>query len=393
MANGNFKQYEKKNGTKAWLINSLYLGLDEYGKQVRVTRRGFDTLKEAKKEATRLKTLFDRGEYGKQQKECTFKEVFELWFESYSKTVKEVTSMGTYANVTKHFMPTLGHIKISKVTPAMAQKEVNRISKSRKTYKYVVQYVKTIFKFAMSLEMIDRNPFENVIYPKSTVEVKEKEVKFYTTDQIKLIMDTLENDVKQSANLNIGKQYRALLTLALYRTLAFSGMRVSEACALTWSDIDFLNNTITINKTLSKAKKGRVVSSPKTKSSNRTLAMDPKTMRILRQWQFKQKELLFANGLTNIDNIFTQWHGKTLNANTVLDFSERVAKKCGLPFIGTHGYRHSHASMLFESNVSMKEAQVRLGHSNIEMTMNIYTHVTNEAQTKTVEKLTKFANF
>lgn len=390
---GNFKQYEKKDGTKKWLINSLYLGLDEYGKQVRVTRRGFDTLKEAKKEATRLKTLFDRGEYGKQQKECTFKEVFELWFETYSKTVKEVTSMGTYANVTKHFMPTLGHIKINKVTPAMAQKEVNRVSKSRKTYKNVVQYVKAIFKFAMSLEMTDRNPFENVIYPKSTVEVKEKEAKFYTTDQIKLIMDTLENDVKQSASKNIGKQYRTLLTLSLYRTLAFSGMRVSEACALTWSDIDFLNNTITINKTLSKVKNGRAVSSPKTKSSNRTLAMDHKTMRILKQWQLKQKELLFANGITKADNVFTQWHGKTLNANTVLDFSERVAIKCGLPFIGTHAYRHSHASMLFESNVSMKEAQVRLGHSNIEMTMNIYTHVTNEAQTKTVEKLTKFANF
>lgn len=390
---GNFKQYEKKDGTKKWLINSLYLGLDEYGKQVRVTRRGFDTLKEAKKEATRLKMLFDRGEYGKQQKESTFKEVFELWFETYSKTVKEVTKMETYANVTKHFMPTLGHIKINKVTPAMAQKEVNRVSKTRKSYKQVVQYVKAIFKFAVSLEMIDRNPFENVIYPKSTVEVKEKEVKFYTTDQIKLIMDTLENDVKQSANKNIGKQYRTLLTLSLYRTLAFSGMRVSEACALTWSDIDFLNNTITINKTLSKVKKGYVVSSPKTKSSNRTLAMDHKTMRILKQWQLKQKELLFANGITKADHVFTQWHGKMLNSHTVLFNSKTIAKRCNLPVIGTHAYRHSHASMLFESNVSMKEAQVRLGHSNIEMTMNIYTHVTSEAQTKTIEKLTKFANF
>lgn len=390
---GNFKQYEKKDGIKKWLINSLYLGLDEYGKQVRVTRRGFDTLKEAKKEATRLKTLFDRGEYGKQQKESTFKEVFELWFETYSKTVKEVTRMETYANVTKHFMPTLGHIKINKVTPAMAQKEVNRVSKTRKSYKQVVQYVKAIFKFAVSLEMIDRNPFENVIYPKSTVEVKEKEVKFYTTDQIKLIMDTLENDVKQSASKNIGKQYRTLLTLSLYRTLAFSGMRVSEACALTWSDIDFLNNTITINKTLSKVKKGFVVSSPKTKSSNRTLAMDHKTMRILKQWQLKQKELLFANGITKADHVFTQWHGKMLNSHTVLFNSKTIAKRCNLPVIGTHAYRHSHASMLFESNVSMKEAQVRLGHSNIEMTMNIYTHVTSEAQTKTVEKLTKFANF
>lgn len=337
--------------------------------------------------------MFDRGEYGKQQKECTFKEVFDLWFETYSKTVKEVTSLGTYAHITKHVIPTLGHIKISKITPAMAQKEVNRLSTKRKTYKYVVQYVKTIFKFAMSLEMIDRNPFENVIYPKSTVEVKEKEVKFYTTDQIKLVMDTLENDVKQSADKNIGKQYKALLTLSLYRTLAFSGIRVSEACALTWSDIDFLNNTITINKTLSKVKKGFAVSSPKTKSSNRTLAMDHKTMRILKQWQLKQKELLFANGINKVNNIFTQWNGNTLTSRTILFKTKLIAKKCNLPFIGTHAYRHSHASMLFESNVSMKEAQVRLGHSTIEMTMNIYTHVTSEAQTKTIEKLTKFANF
>lgn len=64
---GNYKQYTKKNGTKAWMINSLYLGQDEYGKQVRVTRRGFPTLKAAKLKASELKIAFDNGEITKKR--------------------------------------------------------------------------------------------------------------------------------------------------------------------------------------------------------------------------------------------------------------------------------------------------------------------------------------
>ena len=102
---GNYKQYTKKNGTKAWMINSLYLGQDEYGKQVRVTRRGFPTLKAAKLKASELKIAFDNGEITKKAPDCSFQELYELWFESYRLTVKEATSITTERYVKNHVLP------------------------------------------------------------------------------------------------------------------------------------------------------------------------------------------------------------------------------------------------------------------------------------------------
>lgn len=70
-----------------------------------------------------------------------------------------------------------------------------------------------------------------------------------------------------------------------------------------------------------------------------------------------------------------------------------IADKNGLPRIGVHSWRHTHASMLYASGVAMKEAQERLSHSSIEITMNIYTHLSEKDKAKTIEKLSEFANF
>lgn len=73
--------------------------------------------------------------------------------------------------------------------------------------------------------------------------------------------------------------------------------------------------------------------------------------------------------------------------------SKRVVKFANIPKFDTNGWRHTHASMLFESGVRMKEAQERLRHSSINMTMNIYTHLSEKSKKETVIKLAKFANF
>lgn len=72
---------------------------------------------------------------------------------------------------------------------------------------------------------------------------------------------------------------------------------------------------------------------------------------------------------------------------------KKLETEAGLPSLGLHCFRHTHASMLFEAGASMKEIQVRLGHSNMEMTSKVYLHMTPQAKTKTVDKLVQFANF
>lgn len=393
MASGYFKQYTKKNGTKAWMINSLYLGKNDDGEPVRVTRRGFPTLKAAKLEVNKLRAAFDRGEFDKKIPENTFQEIYELWFESYKKTVKESTSIATERYITIHVLPTFGSYKLDKITPKMAQKAVNEWADKLQVYKVVLQYVVKIMDFSINLGLIKINPFDKVIRPKVKRTRKEKEVKFYTVDEVKKVMKALEDRVNNTKPSNRLYYYFALLDLAFYRLLAFSGLRGGEALALNWKDIDFEEKTLTVNKSLSQTKNGFVISTPKTKSSYRTISLDDKTIRTLKRWQLKEKELLFSNRVNGCEIVFPDLNGQHINRQNIYMRSQRVAKFAGLPDIGTHGWRHTHASMLFEAGATMKEAQVRLGHGSIEMTMNIYTHVTKKVKTETVSKLARYANF
>lgn len=228
---------------------------------------------------------------------------------------------------------------------------------------------------------------------KPVVKKNEKEkIKYYTLEELSKLLTYLENKVKKSQTATTLQQFFSLFDLTFYRFLAYSGLRGGEAAALSWDDIDFTNKTVEVSKTMSETRNGFVISSPKTKSSYRTISLDDKTLRTLKKWQLKQRELLFSNGITKNEAVFCDYNGLRLNRADLYQRSYRLAKACGLHNIGTHGFRHTHASLLFEAGVTMKETQVRLGHSSIDMTMNIYTHVTKKTTEKTVEKLMQFAN-
>ena len=175
--------------------------------------------------------------------------------------------------------------------------------------------------------------------------------------------------------------------------LAFSGMRSGEALALEYSDFNFEDNLLSITKTITNTRTGYTISPPKTPSSNRVIPMDEKTMQIIKRWQLLQRKMLFSNRVKTIDGVFTDVYGERMIRQDIYQRANRLADANKLHRVGVHGYRHSHASMLFEAGATMKEAQVRLGHSSIEMTMNVYTHVTDKVKAETVEKLIKFANF
>lgn len=390
---GNFKQYEKKNGKKAWMFNSLYLGMNEDGKQVRITRRGFPSMKAAKLEATKLQAAFDRGDYNKKPPENTFQEIYELWFESYKTTVKETTSLTTDRLMKSHALPVFGKYKVSKIDIKLAQKTINQWAAKMSSYKIILQYCAKVMDFAINLELITANPFAKVIRPSVGDKQTEKKLKFYSVDEIHQVMSYLESKVIESKNGTLIQKYFAEYDLTLYRLLAFSGLRGGEAAALTFQDIAFEAKTLTVSKTLSQVKDGYAVSSPKTKSSNRTISLDDKTLYLLKKWQLRQKEMMFANRQKPSDYIFVNLEGKLMNRQDLYQRSRRLAAAVGLHNIGTHGWRHSHASLLFESGVSMKEAQERLGHSSITQTMDTYTHLGKKSQERTVEKVTQFANF
>lgn len=380
------KKYTKKDGSKAYMFN-LYLGTDPVtGKQRRTTRRGFRTMAEAKTALSRLELeVMENGLPTSKRKIMTFEEVYKLWFEQHKATVKESSAYIHNTIIKVQVLPYFGTLRVDKIDTVYCQKQVNRIFKTLKNYNSAINLIRRIFDYAKVMKQIKTNPMNDVIIPKKrkTLDDTDKPVNFYTKEQLRTFLETL-------------KEHAPYQMYVAFRVIAFTGMRKGELAALKWSDVDFENGTISINKTVAFNNAGKFhIQTPKTRKSIRTISIDDTTLNALKTWKNELRKELFKQG-QNIDKgdgfIFHTQKGNFI-IKYIDKFLPSFLKKYNLPPIKPHGFRHTHASLLFESGASIKEVQDRLGHENIKTTMDIYTHVTKSAREKTAEKFAKYIDF
>lgn len=380
------KKYTKKDGSKAYMFN-LYLGTDPVtGKQRRTTRRGFRTIAEAKTALSRLELeVMENGLPTSKRKIMTFEEVYKMWFEQHKATVKESSAYIHNTIIKVQILPYFGTLRVDKIDTAYCQKQVNRIFKTLKNYNSAINLIRRIFDYAKVMKQIKTNPMNDVIVPKKrkTLDNNDKQVNFYNKEQLRTFLETL-------------KEHAPYQMYVAFRVLAFTGMRKGELAALKWSDVDFENRTISINRTVAFNNVGKFhIQTPKTRKSIRTISIDDTTLNALKTWKNELRKELFKQG-KNIDKgdgfIFHTQKGNFI-IKYIDKFLPSFLKKYNLPPIKPHGFRHTHASLLFESGASIKEVQDRLGHENIKTTMDIYTHVTKSAREKTAEKFAKYIDF
>lgn len=381
-----FTQYKKKDGKNYWMFDA-YLGKDPLtGKDRRTTKRGFKTQKEAKLGLARLELEISRNGL-QQNNNLTVDELTKMWLDTYETTVKKSSFSRTKIIVDKHLMPKFGKLNVQKVTTAYCQEVVNEWSKEMKyqRYKLFVNYLKKIFMLGVNMSVIHNNPVLNVIVPKQKESGDiEKKVKYYTKTELEIFLDVI---------LEEENEFFRLRDYTLFRLLAFSGCRIGEILALDWSDLDFKTNEISITKTVTKGEKYYISESPKNSASRRKIILDDKTIVQLKRWKLMQSKWLLTNGFNKSNFIFTNDKNNfTINA-AVTERYIIYRDRAYLHNIGLHGFRHTHASLLFESGASMKEVQERLGHANIKTTMDIYTHVTDSKKAETTEKLVNYVNF
>lgn len=381
-----FTQYKKKDGKSYWMFDA-YLGKDPLtGKDRRTTKRGFKTQKEAKLGLARLELEISRNGL-QQNNNLTVDELTKMWLDTYETTVKKSSFSRTKIIVDKHLMPKFGKLNVQKVTTAYCQEVVNEWSKEMKyqRYKLFVNYLKKIFMLGVNMSVIHNNPVLNVIVPKQKESGDiEKKVKYYTKTELEIFLDVI---------LEEENEFFRLRDYTLFRLLAFSGCRIGEILALDWSDLDFKTNEISITKTVTKGEKYYISESPKNSASRRKIILDDKTIVQLKRWKLMQSKWLLTNGFNKSNFIFTNDKNNfTINA-AVTERYIIYRDRAYLHNIGLHGFRHTHASLLFESGASMKEVQERLGHANIKTTMDIYTHVTDSKKAETTEKLVNYVNF
>ena len=369
------KKYLTKDGETRYMLQA-YLGVDPFtGKQKRTTRRGFKTQKEAKKAERELLLLIEENGFTDRSSKPTFKEVADLWLESYETTVKPTTYQNTknYLNaiVENHFK----EIRIESVSVAMMQKIVIDLSKKYVAYLSQLSIINRVFKYAVHLDIIQTNPVDRIIRPKQQKFRKEKIA--LTKEELKQFLTLAKKDA------------RPVLYTA-WHTLAYTGLRRGELLGLEWSDIDFENKTISINKTLVTVNGSLYTQSPKTKRSTRTISLDDATIQVLKNWKLEQKKQFFKNGVKSTDIVITNIKGSYLDFAYFRDELKKFLSTHNLKQFSVHSLRHTHASLLFEAGIEPKTISDRLGHSNIQTTLNMYTHLNDKQRSDVADRLLKF---
>lgn len=376
------KKYTTKNGETRYLFQT-YLGIDPAtGKERRTTRRGFKTMKEAKQAERNL--LLDVEENGLPSNQSdgfqdpTFEELAQLWLENYKTTVKPSTFENVKSKVEKMTEEHFKELKLKKITVAYCQKVVIELSKTYVLYNHYLSVINRIFKYAVLMDILDSNPFDKVIKPKSRQ--TQRKGNFLTKEELKEFLK-----LAQTATLSY--------FFPLVHLMSYTGLRQGEALALKWSDIDFENKKITVNKTAARIKEKQTLQTPKTKNSKRVISIDPTTLSILKSWKKDQIKIYFKNGkhFEGDDNfIFTNERAEWVHIHNFIPYFKRFVTDHKLKPITPHGLRHTHASLLFSAGVEPKNISDRLGHSTVQITLDLYTHITEEQRTDTVEKLLEY---
>lgn len=377
------KEYRKKDGSVAYKFQ-VYIGRDPLtGKEIRTTRQGFNNLKQAELELARINLAVADGTFKVTKPPRYFKEIAELWLPNYESTVEPVTFAGTMDILNIHVYPDFADKKIDKIDVTYCQKIVNRWAKENPfSFKRYRNYTSKVLAYAVNIGVINDNPMNKVLIPR--VSKKKSRAQFYTKDELLHF-------------LKLAKKYDQNKIFSFFRLLAYSGMRKGEAYALTWNDLDFNKNQIDINKSLARDKNKQVyVSPPKNKSSIRKISMDNVTMSILKKWKATQRKELFMFGNPTKGNdqyVFTTDKNELYQPTVDADWKRKIYRlDPDFKKINTHGFRHTHASLLFEAGATIKEVQDRLGHSDIATTMNIYAHVTEAKRDEAAEKFFNYLN-
>jgi len=336
--------------------------------------------KEAEKRLADLLHQLDTGTFMKPGK-ITIAEYLERWLKDYVwPNLAPRTAEGYESIVRRHLIPNLGNIRLTQLKPEHLQKYYSeRLLQGRwdkkgglspRSVRHHHMTLHCALQNAVKWGLIHRNPADAVDPPKA------KEVEMQTWD---------ESEIRCFLQATRESAYYPIFYLAL-----FTGLRRSELLALRWQDVDFLYCQIYVSRSMHHLKTGEIVfRQPKSARGNRTIALSPSTLDLLRAHQEKQKAkaVMLGKSLTDSDLVFSHIDGSPLLPGTLSHAWDKAVRRAGLRVIRLHDARHTHASYMLKQGIHPKVVQERLGHSSIQVTLDTYSHVAPGIQEKAAARL------
>jgi integrase len=324
-----------------------------------------ETVRGTKKDAERVLrerlSAIENGGYVAKDKE-TLGQFMSRWLDTYAATnVTMRTLQGYRAYVERYLYPSIGAVPLQGLTARHIQGVYAGMLEKGLSNTTVVQLhriVKQALSHAVKWGILTRNVADATSPPR----IQRKPMEMWDVDTICRFLDAVQ-----------GSRFGDFYYLAV-----LTGLRRSELCGLQWDNVDLVRGRLSVVKTLQRIKgHGLVEGQPKTERSRRSIALDPEAVALLHAIRGQQVAQQLEAGpiWQNTGYVFTELDGRPVIPDQVTQDFARVIRKLGLPHLTLHGLRHAHATLMLTEGVHLKVVSERLGHSNIAITADTYSHV------------------
>ena len=354
---GVYKDKRVTQDGRCWYFKLRYNELD--GTHTQKRSKKYATKKEAENAEFAFKMKLHSNE---NQANFTFEDMMNLFIDYKQDKVKETTYYN-YGNKKVYLKP-LYKIKLKDFNIDQFEYWKQTINDTNISTKYkndILKFLKSILNYASVWYDFNFNKVYSKMTNFTNPNELEKEMLYLTYDQFKSFIG-VEDELKFKV---------------IYEILYYCGLRRGELRGLTWKDIDFKNKTLSIKKQITD-RSGTVkdfhFSTPKTKSSIRTLPINKMLLEDLKMLKYADSKIYGFN-----DNYFVAGDAFPISSNTLADRKNRNCKLAGVPQIRLHDFRHSCASLLINNGANVTLVAKYLGHTKIEETLNTYSHMFSTA--------------
>lgn len=372
------EKHKLKNGKTCWRV-IVEMGTGSDGKRKRIYRNVKGTKKDAEALMAQLLNELQTGSFIEPAK-LSVAEYLQDWMKTYVIPNLSPTTADSYRiNIEKHLIPRIGHIPLQQLKPMHVQKLYQDLLNngrrdgkgglSARSVLYIHRNLHEALEHAVRLQLVSRNVTALVTLPKA----KKYKSEVYSPEELQHLLQ-----VAQGTDMEIP------IVLA-----AAVGLRRGEILGLLWSDVDLVGQKLSVYNNLVRTSKGNINKAPKSDSSTRIVDLPAGIIPVLKKHKSIQAKnrLKLGAGYHQGNYVYCQADGSPYSPGSLSKKFNAFIKKHNLKKIRLHDLRHSHATLMLACGVPAKVASERLGHSNIAITLDLYSHVLDNMQKDAAQKI------
>lgn len=371
------KEYVSQRG-KTWTY-WIDVGLNEAGKRQRETKGGFKNESAARAAARRRMVEIEKDGYTKLTKQMV-EPFMREWLESAKSRTRPATWAQYEALTIHHIIPDLGATQLPKLTASQLNGWYGRLLQNGRSNgkgglsPRTVGHIHATLRLALNDAVKWGSLSRNVALSASPPKKQRPSLNTWSAEEARDFLASVRDD----------RLYAA------YALALATGLRKGELLGLAWRDVDLEAGWLNVRQTLISVNYKPQLSTPKTASGRRSVALDASTVEMLREHrlrQLKERHTLGMSAQQPDDLVFAGLEGQPLHPALFTDTFDRRVKAAKVPRIRFHDVRHTAATLMLAAGIHPKVVQERLGHSSVSITLDLYSHSVPALQQEAASKL------